>query len=450
MSTAARLAPVSSAQRLESLDLLRGFALCGILLVNIMPMGGPWAGYHPSLPATLANPDWSAWIVQHLFLQGAMRGLFTLLFGAGMLLITLRGEQSQGTIQAADVYFRRCMALLALGVFNAVCLLFPGDILYVYGLSGFLLFVFRTAAPRTLLRIAGLLIVLLTFETAVVGHQQAAEIRHGQALAAQQLDYQARDRGPAALSEADQNALAAYRAAEAARTPDPQALQQEAAIRTGGPVGLLEWSVRTWLDYAASSYTITLVLESVAFMLAGMALFKLGVLTGRRSLGFYLALAAAGYALGLLVNGVQALELWRTQFAPGAWASQASYEIGRCSMTLGHAGLVLALWKLNAWGVVGVGLRAMGRMALTNYLLQSALAALLFYGLGLWGRLDWWSLWGLAAGVWVAQALFSLAWLKAFAFGPMEWLLRWVAYGRPAPLRRRPLQGEALAERSPG
>lgn len=442
MSTAARLAPVSSAQRMESLDLLRGFALCGILLVNIMPMGGPWEGYHPSLPATLANPDWSAWIVQHLFFQGAMRGLFTLLFGAGMLLITLRGDEGQGTIQSADVFFRRCMALLALGVFNATCLLFPGDILYVYGLSGFLLFVFRTAAPRTLLRIAALLIVLLTVETAVVSHQQAAEVRHGQAAAEQGLDQGVRD-------GADQ-AAAAYRAAAAARALDPQALQEEAAIRTGGPVGLLEWSVRTWLDYAASSYTITLVLESVAFMLAGMALFKLGVLTGRRSLRFYLTMAAAGYALGLLVNGVQAIELWRTQFAPGAWASQASYEVGRCSVTLGHVGLVLVLWKLNAWGVVGVGLRAMGRMALTNYLLQSALAALLFYGFGLWGRLDWWSLWGLAAGVWVAQALFSLAWLQAFAFGPMEWLLRWVAYGSPAPLRRRPIAAEALPERSAG
>ncbi|AYG94105.1 DUF418 domain-containing protein [Brevundimonas naejangsanensis] len=443
MSTAARLAPVPASQRLESLDLLRGFALCGILLVNIMPMGGPWEGYHPSLPATLANPDWSAWVVQHLFFQGAMRGLFTLLFGAGMLLITLRGEESQGTIQSADVYFRRCMALLALGVFNATCLLFPGDILYVYGLSGFLLFVFRTAAPRTLLRIAALLILLLTIETAVVGHQRAAAARHGQAVAAQGL---AGD----GLVAAEQAAATAPRTAAAARLPDPQALQEEAAIRTGGPVGLLEWSVRTWLDYAASSYTITLVLESAAFMLAGMALFKLGVLTGRRSLGFYVGMAAVGYGLGLLVNGVQAIELWRSQFAPGAWVSQASYEIGRCSMTLGHVGLVLVLWKLNAWGVVGVGLRAMGRMALTNYLLQSAIAALLFYGFGLWGRLDWWGLWGLAVGVWVAQALFSLAWLQAFAFGPMEWLLRWVAYGRPAPLRRRLIAAEALAERSAG
>lgn len=423
-------APVQPGQRLESLDLLRGFALCGILLVNIMPMGGLWEGYHPALPATLANPDWSAWIVQHLFFQGAMRGLFTLLFGAGMLLITLRGEDGRGTIQSADVYFRRCMALLALGIFNATVLLFPGDILYVYGLSGFLLFAFRTASPRVLLSVAALLIVLLTVETGVVSYQQAAEMHRGQALLAQ--------------------GAAVETLSEAARLPDPQMVQDETALRTGGPAGLLKWSVRTWLDYAASSYTITLVLESAAFMLVGMALFKLGVLSGRRSLAFYLALAGVGYAVGLMINGAQAVVLWRSQVGAAAWASQTSYELGRFSVTLAHVGLVLALWKMNVLGVIGVGLRALGRMALTNYLLQSAIAALLFYGLGLWGRLDWWSLWALAAGIWTVQILFSVVWLQLFAFGPLEWLLRWVAYGRPAPLRRRPTSNEGLADSRAG
>ena len=76
-------APVTAPQRLESLDLLRGFALCGILLVNIISMGGIWEAYVPQTAPSLGNPDWMAWLVQHVFLQGSMRGLFTLLFGAG-------------------------------------------------------------------------------------------------------------------------------------------------------------------------------------------------------------------------------------------------------------------------------------------------------------------------------------------------------------------------------
>ncbi len=171
-------------------------------------------------------------------------------------------------------------------------------------------------------------------------------------------------------------------------------------------------------------------------MLLGMALFKLGVLGGARSLGFYLALAGGGYALGLAVNGAQAVMLWTSQFSSESWAAQTSYELGRCAMTLGHVGLLLSLWKLNALGFVGRALRNLGRMALTNYLAQSAIAGLLFYGLDLWGRLDWWGLWGVAAGIWVFQMVFSALWLRVFSMGPLEWALRWFAYGRPSPLRR--------------
>ncbi len=420
---------VQPARRLESLDLLRGFALCGILLVNIILMGGPWDQFHPQLPPTTANPNWVVWIVQHLFVQGSMRGMFTLLFGAGMLLITLRGEDGRGTIQAADVYFRRCVALLVLGVFNATVLLFPGDILYVYGLSGFLLFIFRMARPRTLIAISAAMLLMLTAESAVVGAHQAVEARRGAELAVQV-------QGGVVLSGDDAEALKAYTRAREAQTVSPEVLAEETAARTNGPVSLLKWSVRTWLDYAASSYTITLVIETVAFMLLGMALFKLGVLSGARSLRFYLALAAGGYAVGLAVNGAQAVVLWSSQFSSETFVTQASYELGRCAMTLGHVGLLLSLWKMNALGFVGRALRNLGRMALTNYLGQSAIAALLFYGFGLWGRLEWWGLWAVAAGVWVFQMIFSTLWLKRFNMGPLEWALRWFAYGRPSPLKR--------------
>ena len=92
---------------------------------------------------------------------------------------------------------------------------------------------------------------------------------------------------------------------------------EQAQLRTGGPLGLLKWSVHTWIDYAASSYTIILVMECVAFMLLGMALFKLGVLSGARSLRFYLLLMAAGYAAGLTINGAQAASLFDRLEASG-------------------------------------------------------------------------------------------------------------------------------------
>ncbi len=424
-------APVTAPQRLESLDLLRGFALCGILLVNIISMGGIWEAYVPQTAPSLGNPDWMAWLVQHVFLQGSMRGLFTLLFGAGMLLITLRGDNGKGTIEAADVYFRRCMALLVLGIGNVTVLLFPGDILYVYGLSGFFLFAFRAARPRTLILVSVLLITLLTGIQGASAYKRAIEARDGRAVAESHLSV---DR----LNPKQRESLDAYRAAVAARQPSPQVRLEQTQLRTGGPVSLLKWSVHTWIDYAASSYTIILVMECVAFMLLGMALFKLGVLSGARSLRFYLLLMAAGYAVGLTINGAQAASLWRHDFSPELWLTRASYEAGRLGVTLGHVGLILTLWKLNAFGFIGTGLKAMGRMALSNYLAQSAITSLLFYGLHLWGRFDWWTLWGIAVVIWVVLAIGSLLWLRAFAFGPMEWALRLLAYGTVPPIRRAP------------
>ena len=429
MTDAIVSAPVASPSRLESLDLLRGFALCGILLVNIISMGGIWEAYVPQTAPSLENPDWRAWLVQHVFLQGSMRGLFTLLFGAKMLLITLRGGDGKGTIEAADVYFRRCMALLVLGVGNVTILLFPGDILYVYGLAGFFLFAFRAARPRTLILTSVLLIVVLTGVQGASAYKRAVEAREGRAVAESQLPIER-------LNPRQRESLDAYQAAVRARQPTREARAEQVELRTGGPVSLLKWSVHTWVEYAASSYTIILVMECVAFMLLGMALFKLGVLSGARPLQFYLLMALLGYAVGLTINGAQAASLWRHDFSPELWLTRATYELGRLGVTLGHVGLILSLWKWNAFGVIGAGLQAMGRMALSNYLAQSAITSLLFYGLHLWGRFDWWTLWGVAAVIWVVLAVGSLLWLRVFAFGPMEWGLRLVAYGQLPPIRR--------------
>ena len=116
------LHPTAEAERFEVLDLLRGFALCGILLANIVAMGQPWSRAYPAFPAVLTDPDWAAWTLQGLFVEGSMRALFTLLFGAGIVLLTAWGPRAErpGT---ADVHFRRAMLLMALGIGNAVVLL---------------------------------------------------------------------------------------------------------------------------------------------------------------------------------------------------------------------------------------------------------------------------------------------------------------------------------------
>jgi len=165
-------APVAAGERMQALDLLRGFALCGILLMNIKFMGGTPG--RPLFPAIPTDPDWIVWSVQALAFEGTMRGLFTLLFGAGMLLMTRRPG-----IEAADVYFRRCLMLLGFGMMNVLVFLWPADALFIYGLSGAAIFVFRTLSWRPLLAIAAVILLVLTLKTGLEDRAHALELREG-------------------------------------------------------------------------------------------------------------------------------------------------------------------------------------------------------------------------------------------------------------------------------
>lgn len=416
--------PVAATNRLEALDLLRGVALCGILLMNIFFMGGVHTG-RPAFPAVMSDPDWIVWTVQSLGLEGTMRGLFTLLFGAGMLLMT----QREG-METADIYFRRCLMLLAFGMANVLVFLWPADALFIYGVSGAALFVFRKASPRVLMALAVALLLAISVKSGLEDRSRAVELRQGrmaaEALVVGQL-----------VSPEEREKAKAWNERMERRTQLSPRQEKELEQRRGGWMSVLGWSWHTWTSLFLQTFLAELVLESIAFMMVGMALLKLGVLTGERAWRIYAGMAAVGYALGLSFNGWQVWTDWATDSAPDQWLTKVTYQFDRLAMTLGHVGLVLLAWRLHLTGLVGRVLQAMGRLGLTNYLGQSALTSLLFYGFGMFGTLGWAGLWGVCLGVWLIQAVFSQLYLRAFSIGPAEWLLRSVAYGRlQAPIRR--------------
>ncbi|MFT4955782.1 MAG: hypothetical protein ACI8U3_002181 [Brevundimonas sp.] len=413
--------PTAETERFQVLDLLRGFALCGILLANIVAMGQPWSRAYPAFPAQLTNPDWAAWTLQALFVEGSMRALFTLLFGAGVVLLTAWGARADrpGT---ADVHFRRAMLLMALGIGNAVVLLWPGDILYIYGVAALFLFVFRKLDGRVLIALSAMLIVIFSLADALGDWRAAAALN------------------------ADP---AAHAAAIAALTPSVEALNAEAAVRASGSYPAIAlWSAGAFTDWALAKGAVLSVGRTVAFMMLGMGLFKLGVMTGARSMRFYLRLAVLGVAGGLAINVWETATLWRSGFDPAVWAPALTGEVGRLILALGYLGAIIAAWKANVLGLIGTGLERMGRMAMTNYLAQSLICAVLFYGFGLYDRLGWWPLWGLTAAIWIGQALFSAAWLSVFRMGPAEWAFRAVAYWTIPPLLR-PRQGRSRPAAEP-
>lgn len=160
-------APVTRQERINSLDVLRGFALMGILLMNITSFGLPGWAYDVPLGTMLpvfsgphAKANTAAWMLRWIFAEGKMRALFSMLFGAGAVLLTDRAERRGGGDKVADIFLRRNMWLVLLGALHGY-LIWNGDILFWYGLTGLLfLYPMRKLAPRTLMKTAGWLLLV--------------------------------------------------------------------------------------------------------------------------------------------------------------------------------------------------------------------------------------------------------------------------------------------------
>lgn len=425
------IAPTRLSDRIDTLDVMRGIAICGILLMNIPYMGMTGERGGPAFPAAL-NADWISWGVQQLLFEGTMRGLFTMLFGAGMLLMLRRAEDGQVT--PIDVWTRRCLALMALGVVQFTLFVWPGEILWCYGVTGLGLLAFRTARPRTLLITAAIALVAMTAMSVGRGYARVEGLQQARpALAAKAAGKP--------LTDDQKEALQGYEKARSVFHPTPKEIAEEVKQRTHWSV--FAFSAKIWAELNLTSDGWSSVLESFCFMLIGMALFRTGVLTGEAPRSTYATLMIVGYGGGLGLRAAKLMLGARTGFdldmnalVPWQWiARSAIYEPARSLVTLGHVGLIATLFRSGALGRA-TPLRALGRMALTVYSLESILTSLLFYAGGYVGVFGFAQLMAIAALIWMACALFCLWWLRSHAMGPAESLLRAVAYGtfrRPCP-----------------
>jgi uncharacterized protein len=422
-------APVAVKERFGSMDVLRGIAVCGILLMNIPYMGMLGDSGRPPLPAE-PNFDWIAFTIQDVFFAGSMRGMFTLLFGAGMLIMLRRADEPGGQ-NAVAAYMTRCFALILLGVANFAIFVWPGEILFAYGVVGLALILFRKAPPRLLLTAAAASLVVLTLSFAIPVIDRAAALRDVPVAAA------AKAEGKTLTDEQKAALKMQARGAEAMRPPAAK-LEKERQQRTSFP-GVVVWSAKFWAQFNLGRNGIFGLLESLGFMLIGMALFQKGYLTGQKPLKVYVGLMLGGYGLGLAIRGVQAFCAWTTAYELNPWQmlwGAFLYEVGRLPMTIGLLGLVMTLYQVGALGKLAGAIKAIGRMALTNYVGQSVITAILFYAFGLVGKFGFAQLMGIAALIWIAQGIFSVFWLKVYEMGPLEWLLRMLTYGQRTPIPR--------------
>ena len=397
--------PVAESDRIQSLDVLRGFALLGILTLNILGFGLHSAGYFSPLiglgeteSSRLVNLG--VWGGVSVFFEGAMRCLFSMLFGAGVVLFTV------GRSKAGRLYFKRNFWLLAFGLFDAYVLLWVGDILIVYALCGGVLYFFRNLSPRRLIAMAVVLMLLTSAFGAASGF----------------FFSEARETGDAVWTEFSRDLI-----------PSEEAYEQELSERRHGYLAAARFNARAMVEMLFLTIPLFLFWDALAMMLIGMALFKLGVLDASWPASRYVKLAAMGFGLGLAAN---LYELWLSVQAEYDLLAtfpffQPTYHVGRLATALGYLGLVMLVCKRAMFPRVRRSLAAVGRLALTNNLMHSLIGLVLFTGFGfaLVGEFERWQLYPVVLAIWALQLWFSPWWLERHRFGPLEWLWRTLTYG---------------------
>jgi uncharacterized protein len=424
--------PVSSDERLRTLDVVRGAALLGIALMNIVFSGLPMAAYsNPNVWGGNDPLNVSVLAVQWVLFDGKMRALFSMMFGAGIVLFMQRALERDNSVRASDLLSRRMLWLMLFGAVHG-WLIWAGDILYAYGLFGLLLIPMRNVRPRRLLVTAGVFLVLLSL--AMVGQGFSQRSTRNEAMAARAVEAQGKP-----LTKEQQDAKKEWDEAYNQALPSKQKLQEEIDNYRKGYGGVMTQRVPIMRQFNFIPVYFPGGIDIWALMLIGMALFKLGVLQGDRPTGFYVRLAAAGYGFGIAVNSLSTYGMITSNFdivATTFW--NVPYELGRVAVAMGHTS-VLILFAQSGWtGWLSDRLAAVGQMAFSNYISHSIIYALVFYAPGLrwFGELQRYQLYYVVLGMWVLSLAISPIWLRYFRFGPLEWCWRSLTYWQRQPMRR--------------
>lgn len=406
--------------RIMSLDVLRGTAVLGILLINIMGMGreldiSPYYGHEPGPAGGWDPADQVIWWISQIFVEGTMRGLFTLLFGAGFIIFCGRTLTSSGRADIRVLYLRRIFWLFMFGLVHMYILLWPGETLAIYGIAGLALLPFLRWKPRSLF-VAGTAVLLATAVWSAVDARNAAADDVGEPTQLIQ-DQPLGDLG-VRLPKSFELDVVAYR--------------DEILARRGGLAENLRHNFNVVNSWNFDWSTFWWVLDAIGLMLIGAALMKSGIISAERSDRFYAMLALGGYLVGVPINLWETATVMAAGFQPTFWP-EVTYQLGRIAVTAGHLGLILFIVKRHWAPKVQQALAAVGRMALTNYVAQTVIADLIFsgFGLGLYAFLERAELWALVMVIWAVQIAFSSWWLTHRAMGPLESLWRRLTYGRP-------------------
>ncbi len=398
--------PIPESERIASIDVLRGVAVLGILVMNIQSFAMIGAAYmNPTAYGSLEGVNWWVWYLGHLLADQKFWTIFSMLFGAGIVVMSARAGATGRS--AIGIHYRRMAWLLLFGLMHAH-LLWYGDILYFYALCGMVAYPLRRLPPWALI---GLGLVAIS-----IGY--AISLGSGIAIRSGHI--------PAEVMQEAWN-------------PPLDAVVRETVAYRGGWLEQMPHRVPSAIFFETFLFLFFIGWRTGGLILVGMALYKLGVFSAARSRAFYTVLVGLGaLAVPVIMYGVR-------RNVEAGWDITYSFFHGThynlwasIFVALGWVGLVMLACKSGAIRPLTRPLADVGRMALTCYLMQTIICTTIFYGhgFGFFGKLERWQQLLIVLAVWAFLLVAAPLWLRYFRFGPFEWLWRSLTYWKVQPMRR--------------
>ena len=389
--------PIDLKNRIHTLDLLRGFAVLGILIMNITSFSQISIAYmNPKIGGGLEGYNQYFHAFNYIFADTRFMSIFSILFGAGVVLFTQRIEAKGKRVNA--LHYKRMFWLLIFGLIHAY-FIWAGDILVTYAICGILVFFFRKKSIQKLFILAVILfLVPISFNFMTYYGMPAVEL---------------------------ESTFAFF---------DPSA--EEIASQTKAMRGSYLKQMPLRVDDAIQIQTIGFIIEmfwrSCAMMFLGMILYRKGILSAEKSTVYYKKFMWVGFIPGLILSGIGLSQSYDFEWnAAYIMNIGANYKfVSGLFMALGYIGLVIWCYKKGILKKFQNRLQATGRMAFTNYIGMSVICTLIFngHGLGLFGMFDRLQQFLIVISVWVLILILSPLVLKNYRFGPLEWLWRKLTY----------------------
>jgi len=413
--------PIGEKERIVSIDVLRGFALLGILPMNIQYFSMISTAYtNPKAYGDLHGANYLVWLVCHVLADEKFMTIFSMLFGAGIVLMTSHVEAAGK--RPAPLHYRRMAWLILFGLLHGF-LLWSGDILFSYGSCGLVAYLFRKMPPRRML-VAGLAIMCVAC-ISLTAYGKASE--HWSRTQLEQ-------------------------AREDLWMPTPEGVAKELAGYRGSWTQQMKFRVSDSLEMDTSFFVFFTFWRVCGLMLIGMALFKLSVFGAGRAPSLYWRMIAIAVFVGIPMT------LYGTyrDFA-GGWDFRYSFFYGAqfnywasIPVSLGWVGAVMLACRSAALVPLMGRLAAVGRMAFSNYILHTVICTTLFYGhgFGLFGKVERVWQFAIVLVIWAFQLIVSPMWLRYFLFGPLEWVWRSLTYWQREPFRRNSAVAQLLPSRT--